>query len=48
MDSTPAVDASSVITSAFGNLAFLKIVRFVHWELAYADGVAFTTLPIPA
>ncbi len=49
LDSAPAGGSSAVIRSGFqGNLAFLKIVRFIHWVLAYSDGVRFIDLPIAA
>ena len=49
LDSAPVGDASAVIRSGFqGNLSFLKIVRYIHWVLAYSDGVAYIDLPIAA
>ena len=49
LNTAPADSAGQVLSSGFQqNLAFVKVLRFVDWALAYSDAIAYVELPISA
>jgi HK97 family phage major capsid protein len=49
LNTAPADSAGQVLSSGFQqNLAFVKVLRFVDWTLAYSDAIGYVDLPIAA
>jgi hypothetical protein len=46
MSDTPTQGAVTLVSAFQTDSVFIKIRRFIHWQLAYADGAAFVDLPI--